>query len=71
MQGDFGTLQEATEEIAANSQEVAASMEEASNSAESFAELASRLSEIVAQFRLDDAGDTTVADEPRARRRAA
>ncbi len=71
MQGDFSTLQEATEEIAANSQEVAASMEEASNSAESFAELASRLSEIVAQFQLDDAGDTTVADEPYARRRAA
>lgn len=71
MQGDFGTLQEATEEIAANSQEVAASMEEASNSAESFAELASRLSEIVAQFQLDDASDTTVADEPYARRRAA
>ena len=71
MQGDFSTLQEATEEIAANSQEVAASMEEASNSAESFAELSARLSEIVAQFQLDDAGDTTEADEPYARRRAA
>lgn len=71
MQGDFGTLQEATEEIAANSQEVAASMEEASNSAESFAELAERLSEIVSQFQLDNAADDAVAHEPAARRRAA
>lgn len=71
MQGDFSSLQEATEEIAANSEEVAASMEEASNSAESFAELSVRLSEIVAQFQLEDARDTTEADEPYARRRAA